>query len=587
MSRRMGCAAAKPIASSAKRWVSQALKLSCELCSRPVLVQLVTNLGPSGGRDHKFKSCPVCQKINDLVTYLACSPRGNNVVIAIWKLYVTDSSVNPPIKSHKPFDSKAAALTAACALESHLSADSIEGDNGERIEEAEIQRHQALWRYKYDDQPQTRVADASTSVIQTLREKEYAVFVGRNNCGKSFLLRHLTRQWGNDASYLGPARYQNFQLLNYFTPTRNRKNEKHQNSINHWNQQQNVDNSPINLPQAIAELSDERRATLSEIVKVLLGIELEFRHTIPDNTMSQKYVSCGGHNISYTSSGFRLITTLVTSLLDTDYDTFLIDEPELGISPEAQGVLADFLFDRKHRQKYFPHVKTLVLATHSTIFLDRQRITNNYRIEKTGDEISIEPIATQTDFNRIHFFLLGNRFETLYLPSAILLVEGKCDRKFIDRVMALRYPNSQFSVVEANSDNRIKEVLNTAKGLLTDIQKSPYRDRIFIVLDSVHSAGLPSQIEKMGIPADNIVVWEKNGIEHFYPPSILDKVFGAGQEIVISGDDVSRNGVTYKKADLVEKVLSLLDASTPMHPHFELALLRRLESTIGVSSGSQ
>ncbi|EQD41488.1 hypothetical protein B2A_10645, partial [mine drainage metagenome] len=39
--------------------------------------------------------------------------------------------------------------------------------------------------------------------------------------------------------------------------------------------------------------------------------------------------------ISYTSSGFRLIATLVTSLLDTEYETFLIDEPELGISPEA------------------------------------------------------------------------------------------------------------------------------------------------------------------------------------------------------------------------------------------------------------
>lgn len=46
--------------------------------------------------------------------------------------------------------------------------------------------------------------------------------------------------------------------------------------------------------------------------------------------------------------------TLVTSLLNAEYDTYLIDEPELGISPEAQGILADFLFDRSHREKYFP-----------------------------------------------------------------------------------------------------------------------------------------------------------------------------------------------------------------------------------------
>src|SRR6185312_13098478 len=152
--------------------------------------------------------------------------------------------------------------------------------------------------------------------------------------------------------------------------------------------------------------------------KKLLGVELEWRQTVENNSMSQKYISCGGHNISYTSSGFRLITTLVTSLLDTDHDTFLIDEPELGISPEAQGILADFLFDRAHRAKYFPHIRSLVLATHSTIFLDRQHITNNHKVEKRGDVIFVEAVDNQIDFNRIHFFLLGNRFETLYLPSS-------------------------------------------------------------------------------------------------------------------------------------------------------------------------
>ena len=82
-----------------------------------------------------------------------------------------------------------------------------------------------------------------------------------------------------------------------------------------------------------------------------------------------------------------------------------------------------------------------------------------------------------------YIFPLGNRFETLYLPSSILIVEGKCDHRFIERVVTSKYPNAQISVVAANSDGRIKEILSVAKGLLTDIQKSPYRDRIFVVLD--------------------------------------------------------------------------------------------------------
>ena len=424
--------------------------------------------------------------------------------------------------------------------------------------------------YLYDQKPSTRISDASAEALRLLRNAEYAVLVGRNNCGKSFLLKLLTTQWGEAASYLGPARYQNFNLLSSYTPNRNRKNERYRQFLQHWNQQhQNIDNSPVSLQQAIAELSDAQRATLIEIVHLLLGAKLEIRHTVEGNSMSQQYISVGGHNISYTSSGFRLITTLVTSLLDTDYDTFLIDEPELGISPEAQGLLADFLFDRAHRAKYFPHIKTLILATHSTVFLDRTVIQNNYTIQKVSDEISIHPVATLAELNRVHFFLLGNRFETLYLPSSIVLVEGKCDHKFIERTLSQRLPNAQISVIPAHGDSRITDILSIARGILADLQRSPYRDRIFVVLDSVHGPGLPQKLQAMGVLAENIVTWPRNGIEYFYPPQIVDAIFGHGDELAIEGDRVSRNGLSYTKNELVDKVVNQLNADTQLHPVFE------------------
>ena len=419
-------------------------------------------------------------------------------------------------------------------------------------------------------------------MLQRIRDSEYAVLVGRNNCGKSFLLKSLTQQWGQSASFLGPARYQNFNLLGYYAPNRNRRNERWNQFIQQWNQQQqNIDNSPVNLQQAIAELSDAQREKLVEIIDLLLGVKLEIRHTVDGNSMSQQYISCDGHNISYTSSGFRLIATLVTSLLDTDYDTYLIDEPELGISPEAQGVLADFLFDRAHRQKYFSHIRTLVFATHSTVFLDRKNISNNYIVQKSGDEISINGISTQGELNKIHFFLLGNRFETLYLPSAIVLVEGKCDHRFIERVTALRFPNTQLSIISANGDNRIKEILTVARGLLTDIQRSPYRDRIFVVLDAVHSAGLPDQLVQMGVPRDNIVKWPLNGIEHYYPPVLPDRIFGAGGSLEITEDRVTRNSLTYTKTELLERVVAQLEPTTQQHQELEAQLLRPLSQRAG------
>ncbi len=435
--------------------------------------------------------------------------------------------------------------------------------------------------YSYDQKPNTLFSDDAQKSIQTIRESEYSVLVGRNNCGKSFLLKNLAQQWGIKASYIGPARYQNFNVLGSYTPNRNRLNERYNQFLSQFTQQQqNMDSSPINLQQAVAELSDLQRAKLIEIVDLLLGAKLEILHTVDGNSMSQQYISCNGHNLSYTSSGFRLIATLLTSLLDTEYDTFLIDEPELGISPEAQGVLADFLFDRQHRERFFSHIRTVVFATHSTVFLDRRNVSNNYMVSKAGDTISVERVMTQAELNKIHFFLLGNRFETLYLPSVIILVEGKTDKKFIERTFALRFPAAQISVIQANSDTRIREVLNIAKGIFGDLQKSPYKDRVFVVLDAVHGAGLPEQLQQMGIERANVVKWPLNGIEYYYPPSILESVYGVGGELQIAGDVISRNGISYTKNELVDRVCSVLTPATAHHSDFESLLLAPITARV-------
>ncbi|WP_353641377.1 hypothetical protein [Mesorhizobium sp. WSM2239] len=253
----------------------------------------------------------------------------------------------------------------------------------------------------------------------------------------------------------------------------------------------------------------------------------------------------------------------------------------MGISPEAQGILADFLFDLESRKAYFSHIKTLVMATHSTIFLDRRRINNNYVVSKNGDLIDIDSVATQQEFNRIHFFLLGNRFETLYLPSIIVVVEGKCEDIFIRRALELEFPDTMFSVVHAGDDSRVKQMIYVASSFFADLQKSPYRDRIFPVLDSVHSRGLVEEIKRMGIPRENIVVWSMNGIEHYYPTSIIDGIYGAGGALKITDDVVERNGISYKKADLAEKVASRLTKGVSYPDEFKARFLDKIRDAVG------
>jgi predicted ATPase len=436
--------------------------------------------------------------------------------------------------------------------------------------------------YQYDQRPGTNFPTHTRDLMEELKKSEYAVLVGKNNCGKSFLLKTLAQELGQNASYLGPARYQNFNLLGTFAPNADRKSQKYQEFMNMWRQQsQNIDNSPLSLQQAIAELSDQAREHLKEIIQLLLGAKMEILHTVPGNSMSQQYISVNGHNISYTSSGFRLIATLITCFLDVNYSIFLVDEPELGISPEAQGVLADFLFDRTHRTKYFSHITTIILATHSTVFLDRVNIFNNYTVSKDGDSVSLNRVLSAAEFNQIHFFLLGNRFESLFLPSAIVLVEGKTDFAFVKRVLALKFPTHQFSVINATSDTRIKEVLNFAKGLFTDLQKSPYHDRIFAIVDSVHGPGLPESLISMGLPKENVVVWSQNGIEFVYPPGIMDGIYGDGGTIAVNGDRISRNSMEYTKNELAEMVCSRVNNGATMHKEFDEKFMIPMARKIG------
>lgn len=411
----------------------------------------------------------------------------------------------------------------------------------------------------YETPPPTSISASSQDLFLEIQSAPLAILCGRNNSGKSFVLRKLLEKLGRQASYLGPARYQNFNVLAPYGPQKNRKNHKWQRLLKHLqNSKQNIDNSPLNLQQAIAELSDVQRGKLFEVIDDLLGARTEIRHTVPGNSMSQKYVNVDGYNLSYTSSGFRLIATLLTSLLDEDYTHFLIDEPELGLSPEVQGIFSEWLLDPDERRENLGHVGSVVMATHSPIFLDRKVIGNNYLVEREGTEISLTKLRTVQDLNRLQFNLLGNRFETLFLPSALVLVEGSTDHAYVSRLLNLQHPEASVSVMRASGDGRMREILAVAKQMLGDISKSPYANRIFVVLDSKHGQGLTDFLVKQGVQPEHVVVWDANGIEFLYPRRVLEKKFGSFGELRITGDRVEANGVVVTKKELSDFVVNNL-----------------------------
>src|SRR5262245_42568428 len=95
----------------------------------------------------------------------------------------------------------------------------------------------------FSSKPPTTVTPDAEALIRGMQQEPLSVLCGRNNSGKSYLLRTLLQQVGATSYYLGPARYFNFNLLTPYNPTSKRRRQRFQQLLSHiQNSSHNVDN---------------------------------------------------------------------------------------------------------------------------------------------------------------------------------------------------------------------------------------------------------------------------------------------------------------------------------------------------------
>ena len=85
----------------------------------------------------------------------------------------------------------------------------------------------------------------------------------------------------------------------------------------------------------------------------------------------------------------------------------------------------------------------------------------------------------------------------------------------------------------------------------------------------------------MGLHERNVIEWSKNGIEYYYPESILQSVFEDDSlridDLTMEGDRITHNGITKTKAQLSEAVLERMSGSENLDRELE-QVLERVES---------
>lgn len=161
------------------------------------------------------------------------------------------------------------------------------------------------------------------------------------------------------------------------------------------------------------------------------------------------------------------------------YFLFFIDEGELHLHPSAQRKLKNTLLElAKGGDQVFinTHSSVLVVDEH-----DKQTI---FKVEKINKATSITPI-TEIEKPFVVYELLGGSPADLLLPKNFLIVEGKSDLEFINKVIARHYPEKpRVQIVPADGDIvQTQRSFNAVVQVFKPLETSIYKDKAVIFVD--------------------------------------------------------------------------------------------------------
>lgn len=418
-------------------------------------------------------------------------------------------------------------------------------------------------------------------LMQMQEGQKVTILTGYNNSGKSAYLKKMAES--DQVLYLGPNRFYSFHYMQLFNHDENEIINFRNNMHNVRNSQySNFEGSFYDTGRALTRLTDDRRRKLFDVFKELFGVPISVKPEFENNEFSNRYVDIAGDSLSVTSSGTRLFLGVLAALMDERFRVVALDEPELGLSPMLQSKLAPILIGRQRDTELFPHNPHFFITTHSHAFLDKQVPTNNFIVSRSGNLIQARRCVDKQELIDIQFRMLGNDLSNLFLPDAIVFVEGETDKMFLRKVLQTALPDRKIVVESCNGD--IAARLNSWSSVIGDLQTGPYRNRTFVVADSVMQSGLERVINRLGIPPSSVIRWNANGIEYLYPTALLSLVFEAQvanqNELTIDGDRVSAHGITKTKMELATEVVSRIAQDTTYLPEIHDKLILPLQAAI-------
>ena len=135
----------------------------------------------------------------------------------------------------------------------------------------------------------------------------------------------------------------------------------------------------------------------------------------------------------------------------------------------------------------------------------------------------------------------------------------------------------------AHGDGKALDKVKTLAEGFGELHSSPYRPRLFVVLDSKHSAK-KSRFCDLGVQQDNIQVWKNNGIEYYYPKKHVATSFMC-DEWELQGADLGAEPITVKsitmsKVELANRIVPKVTLEDQLDPEILEFLAKLKRATV-------
>ncbi len=223
--------------------------------------------------------------------------------------------------------------------------------------------------------------------------------------------------------------------------------------------------------------------------------------------------------------GDQEVTQLITHIVNSDQNLIAIEEPESHLHLSLQRELFEIFKDFSNKIQFF-------ISTHSTVFIDRDRLENTWLVQYSGRQTTILNMSQKDDLKEI-IISLGIKPSDILLSDKILFVEGESDRIFFEKI------SNKLDISFFKLGIIIMPLYGASKGkrhlkLWNEITNICKVSKIFLL-----DKGTEEEVKQL-LKLDgkiHTIILQKGELEDYYPISLIIEAIAEIYKIKLNDDE--------------------------------------------------